>query len=174
MAENFKDVFIATQAHLRDKPQDAAVSFTAATRQVKGLTSEAAARDFRFVIDEPKAFGGADRGPNPVELVLAALGACQEITYRYYADTLGIPLHGVSVKLEGKLDLRGLFAAHDGVRPGFREVRALVALDSPASSEDIDRLKAIVDRHCPVLDILRNVTPVQTTLDHQDRAAAAA
>jgi uncharacterized OsmC-like protein len=33
--------------------------------------------------------------------VLAALAACQEVTYRLYADALGIPLRHVSVKAEG-------------------------------------------------------------------------
>ena len=97
-----------------------------------------------------------------MELVLAALGACQEITYRLYADTLGIPVNSVSVKLAGRLDLRGFFAVDEGVRPGFKDIQTTVTIDSPASADDIERLKATVDRHCPVLDILRNVTPVKT------------
>jgi putative redox protein len=58
--------------------------------------------------------GGADTAPNPVEYILAALGSCQEITYRLYADALGIPLNGVSVELTGAIDLRG-FSTSDGV-----------------------------------------------------------
>jgi uncharacterized OsmC-like protein len=101
-----------------------------------------------------------------VELVLAALGACQEITYRLYAEALGIPLNHVAVKVEGRLDLRGFFAVEDGVRPGFRDIRATVDIDSPASAAEIERLKAEVDRHCPVLDILRNVTPIRLEVSH--------
>jgi len=75
---------------------------------------------------------------------------------------LDIPLNGVSVKLTGRLDLRGFFAVDEGVRPGLRDIHATVTIDSPAGADDIERLKATVDRHCPVLDILRNVTPVKT------------
>jgi putative redox protein len=164
MAISIKDIFAATQDNLRQRPVDAAATFGAATRQLNGLRSEASIRDFRLTLDEPPALGGSDAGPNPVELVLAALGACQEITYRLYAEALGIPLNHVSVKLEGRLDLRGFFAVADGVRPGFRDIRATVEIDSPASEEDIDRLKATVDRHCPVLDMLRNVTPIKLDL----------
>jgi uncharacterized OsmC-like protein len=165
MTTSYKDGFIATQSRLRDKPAAALYTFSAATRQTDGLSSEARIRNFNLVTDEPPALGGADRGPDPAELLLAALGASQEATYRLYADTLGIPIRSVSVKLEGRIDLRGLFAVSDGVRPGFKDIRATVTIDSPASAEDIERLKVTVDRHCPVLDSLRNVTPVQTSLD---------
>lgn len=162
MARNFKDDFIAIQTNLRDNPGAATALFEAGTRQRAGLLSEAVIRDFNLKIDEPATLGGTDQGPNPVELVLAALGACQEITYRLYADTLGIPVNSVSVKLAGRLDLRGFFAVDEGVRPGFKDIHTTVTIDSPASADDIERLKAMVDRHCPVLDILRNVTPVKT------------
>jgi len=164
MARHFKDIFTTTQSALRDNPSQAIAVFEAHTRQIAGLVSEAVVRDFRLKIDEPPALGGTDKGPNPVELVLAALGACQEITYRLYADTLGIPLDSVSVKLAGRLDLRGFFAVDDSVRPGIKDIHATVIIDSPASADDIERLKATVDRHCPMLDILRNVTPVKTEL----------
>jgi uncharacterized OsmC-like protein len=174
MAESYKDEFIAQQRRLAANPAAALRTILVETRQARGLASEARLRDFRLVLDEPAETGGSDRGPSPAELVLAALGACQEITYRLYADTLGIPLRGVSVRLEGRIDDRGFFAVKDGVRPGFRDVRATVTLDSPASAEDLERLKATVDRHCPVLDILRNVTPVQVAIDHVNSVIAPA
>ena len=166
MATNLKDIFELTRSALGRRPKEAQATFTAATRQVSGLTSEASIRDFRLKLDQVPALGGADAGPNPVELVLAALGSCQEITYRLYAEALGIPLDHVSVKVEGRQDLRGFFAADEGVRPGFRDIRAVVEIDSPASSEEIQRLKEAVDGHCPVLDILRNVTPTKLDLLH--------
>ena len=164
MAVNLKDIFNATQSHLRQRPADAAAVFGATTRQIAGLRSEAAVRDFRLTLDEPPALGGADAGPNPVELLLVALGASQEITYRLYAEALGIPLNHVSVRVEGKLDLRGFFAVDEAVRPGYDEICAVVEIDSPASAEEIERLKATVERHCPVLDILRKATPTRLEL----------
>jgi len=35
-----------------------------------------------LLVDEPLELGGADSGPNPMQLVLSALGASQEIGYR--------------------------------------------------------------------------------------------
>ena len=163
--QSFQPIFTAAQAALGADPAQASAIFTAETRQLDGLHSEALIRAFRLDVDEPAALGGQDKGPSPVELILAALGACQEITYRLYADTLGIPLDRVSVSVSGRLDLRGFFAVDEGVRPGFKDISATVKIDSPAPADEIERLRATVDRHCPVLDILRSVTPVKTRIE---------
>jgi uncharacterized OsmC-like protein len=136
------------------------VTFSATSRQIEGLHSRVSTRDFFLEVDEPEALGGTDKGPNPVELILAALASCQEITYRLYADRLGIPLDGISVHLEGDIDLRGFTAADETVRPGFKELRGSIDIDSPASPADLEHLKATVDRICPVLDIVGQPTPV--------------
>jgi uncharacterized OsmC-like protein len=174
MSKNIRDVFTNIQKLLRDNPARRLAVYSVETRQLAGLLSEAKVRDFKFKIDEPPEYGGRDQAPGPVEYLLAALGACQEITYRYYGDTLGIPLNGVSVKVTGRLDLRGLFGVDQGVRPGLRDVHVDVTLESPAGADDIERLKATVDRHCPVLDVFRNVTPVKTEHHVADNRAPAA
>jgi uncharacterized OsmC-like protein len=171
MTVQFKDIYEKTQAGLRQVPENASAVFTVNTRQVEGFRSEASLRQFNVTVDEPEALGGSDTGPSPVELLLAALGSCQEITYRLYADALGVPLDGVSVRLTGNLDLRGFFAVDPGVRPGYQSIEATVVLDSPASDADLARLKAEVDRHCPVLDILATATPVKLNLERGPTAA---
>lgn len=71
------------------------------------MDSSVSTRQFTIKVYEPADPRGADTAPNPVEYILAALGSCQEITYRLYADALGIPVRSVSVKLEGEIDLCG-------------------------------------------------------------------
>ncbi len=171
---SLKDAIVAMQADLRANPDNALATFSADSRQVEGLRSETKIRQFSVTVDEPETLGGTDTGPNPVELVLGALASCQEITYRAYAEALGIPLEAVSVKIEGNLDLRGFFAVKDGVRPGFQNVRGTVLLKSSASNADLARLKQVVDAHCPVLDILQSGVPVTLDLAPASPAAAAA
>ena len=84
-----KDIIVATQADLRANAAHATATFAVDSRQVEGLRSEAKVRQFTLTVDEPPSLGGGDAGLNPVELVLAALATCQEITYRAYATALG-------------------------------------------------------------------------------------
>jgi len=171
MTFQFKALYDATKTTLGNEPQHAAATFEARSRQLDGLRSAVSVRDFTVPVDEPAALGGNDTAPNPVKYILAALASCQEITYRLYADALAIPLRGVSVEIEGDLDLRGFFAVDPEVRAGYQEIVATVTLDSPAHPEDLRRLKETVDAHCPVLDILRNPVPVNLGLDIVDRRA---
>src|SRR6202167_6862875 len=159
-----KEIIVATQTDLRANPDHALATFAADSHQVEGLRSETKIRQFSLTADEPPSLGGTDTGPNPVELVLAALATCQEITYRAYATALGVPLESVSVKLDGALDLRGFFAVDERVRPGFTGVQGTVTLKSSATPEELAKLKEVVDAHCPVLDILRAPVPVELEL----------
>ena len=168
-----KEIIVETQANLRADAAKAKAVFSVDSRQVENVRSEVRIRQFALTVDEPPTLGGSDAGPNPVELVLAGLATCQEITYRAYATALGIPLDSVSVKLDGVLDLRGFFAVDDRVRPGFTGVRGTVTLKSPASPDELRKLKEVVDAHCPVLDILRAPVPVELELATVPVAAAA-
>jgi putative redox protein len=75
--------------------------------------------------------------------------------------------------MKGSLDLRGFFNVDPNVRSGFTKIEAEVTLDSPAPEHDLQRLKETVDRHCPVLDILRNPTPTELTLHTESLSVAA-
>ena len=53
----------------------------------------------RYLADEPVSAGGNDRGPNPYELLLMALGACTAMTLRLYAARKQWPLARIAVRL---------------------------------------------------------------------------
>lgn len=164
MTGRYKPVVQRMQAALADDASRGRMQFVVNTRQVEGLCSEATSRQFTQVIDEPEAVGGTDKGPSPVEVALASLGSCHEVTYRMCADELDIPLDGISVKLTGNIDFKGFFGVGEGVRPGFGDVDVEVTLTSGASADDLERLKQVVETRCPVLDLFRNATPVHTSL----------
>ncbi len=117
-----------------------------------------------FKVDEPPALGGADVAANPVQYALASLGSCQAITYRFWAEQLGIAFDSLAVRVEGDLDIRGFFGFDDDVRPGLSAVRVEVTVTGPESPARYQELAAAVDEHCPVLDLFKNPVPVTRTL----------
>lgn len=143
----------------RNEAPKARATFRCESQLKQGFRSEVKLRHHVLTVDEPAGIGGSDTGPTPIELVLAALGTCQEITYRAFATALGIPLDEVAVTVEGDIDFRGFFAIDDTVRPGFGALRVKVHLHSGASAADLARLTDTVNRHCPVLDMLTRPVP---------------
>jgi uncharacterized OsmC-like protein len=113
-----------------------------------------------FTVDEPPALGGSDAAANPVQYALASLGSCQAITYRFWAEQLGITFDSLSVRVEGDLDIRGFFGFDDTVRPGLTAVRVHVTVNGTESAGRYRQLADAVDEHCPVLDLFRNPVPV--------------
>jgi putative redox protein len=164
MSGAFREVYEVSRAKLRAKPEKQIATLRVDSSLVKGFESRVSVRDHTVTVDQPLSFGGGDKGPKPGEYLLAGLAACQEVTYRLYADALGIPLNAVRVTITATQDLRGFLNLEEGVSPGFQEVTGVVHLDSTAPRADLERLKAVVDAHCPVLDDLRRPIPVEISL----------
>jgi len=150
---------------IRAVPENGRLTLGATGGLVEGVRCVADVREHTLDIDEPMMIGGTDVGPNPVELVLAALGTCQAITYRVWAAMLGIQLDDVRFETDGDIDLNGLFGLQDGVRPGFTGIRHKVVLVGPETEERYRELVETVDRHCPVLDIVANPVPVEREVE---------
>jgi uncharacterized OsmC-like protein len=157
--------------NLRQAPEPPIATFAASSSLGDNYQTSVSIRDFTLTVDEPPTIGGEDTGPTPVELVLAALGTCQEIVYATYARVRGIPLDSVRVHAEGRLDLRGFYGVAD-VPSGFQDVTFTVEVDSPASPEQIVELVAEVNTHCPVLEILRSPVATSGTYIHNGQRIA--
>ena len=66
---------------------------------LKNLQHEVSIGNTTLILDEPKDVGGDDRGPNPYETMLAALGACTSMTMIMYARRKGWDLQDVEIDL---------------------------------------------------------------------------
>lgn len=166
-----KTTLLQTIGEIKQKPSSAQVVFRASTQLLNGVRCSAKIRDFDEIhVDEPPSLGGNDSAMNPVELILAALGTCQEIMYAAYASVMDIQLDSVSVDVKGVLDLRGLFGMDENIPAGYSSVSYITKLSSPESREKIEQLVQAVEAHCPVQDTLSRPIPVSGSVLLNDKA----
>ena len=115
------------------------------------FTTELKARLHLLTGDVSRELGGLDRGPNPHELLEAALAACTSITVQMYADRKGWPLESADVEVKFLGDER-------------KEVIVLerkLTLFGPLSSEQKTQLKLIAEK-CPIHKVLTRGAKVET------------
>jgi len=125
------------------------------TRERRGsLTCEARTRHHVVLVDEPEQYGGSDVAPNPIEAVLAALGASLQVTTRLYATAWGIEMDRLGVHMDGMMDIRGFFDAHPDIPAGLVRLDATLTIDGALSTAELERLSRRVERACPVLSLL--------------------
>lgn len=108
-----------------------------------------------FVADEPVAVGGADAGPAPYDLLLAALGTCTVMTIRLYAQRRGYPLREVTVRL-GHDRIHADDCADCETENGYLDrIRRTVTLTGDLTDEQRADLLRIAGR-CPVHKTLKS------------------
>ena len=130
----------------------------------EGLHVLSTSRKHQIDIDEPSYLGGTDKGPSPIELLLAALGGCQIITLAFFAPRLGVKLRNVETVVEGHLDPRG-FMGVSGVRPGFQKICISTKIQAEGDPEKIKELIRMAEERCPVNDNIRNNTLIELQVE---------
>jgi putative redox protein len=107
-----------------------------------------------FLADEPKAVGGLGSGPNPYDLLSAALGTCTVLTARLYANRKGWPLTRAQASVVHRAP-RGT-----GQKDLFERT---VTFEGDLDDEQKARLLDIASR-CPVSQTLERGSDVRISL----------
>ena len=128
-----------------------------------GFAQEIAIGQHRLLADEPASVGGTDTGPNPYDLLLAALGSCTSMTIAMYARRKGWPLESVTVRLSHS-KVHAEDCAESETRVGMLDhVRRDVEFSGPLSEEQRTRLLDIATK-CPVHRTLESEIVIETHL----------
>jgi uncharacterized OsmC-like protein len=138
--------------------------FQAKTSLVDGLTVECTARDFTIILDEPPSLGGKDKGMNPVECLLSALGACKCIVARAFAKKNKINLNSINIELDGVLDPDGFLGVNKDATIGFSKITTRYFIDADNTKEEIEAFIDFIERTCPVKDTIANTPAFDTEL----------
>ena len=132
-------------------------------RSRPGLSASVEVGDHRLAVDEPVEAGGANAGPNPYDLLLAALGACTVITVRLYAQRKGWRLDDVEVRLSHER-IHAQDCAECETREGYvHRITKSLSLQGALDAEQRQRLAEIAER-CPVQRTLTHEIVVNQTL----------
>src|SRR4051794_37419757 len=168
----------ATLDAVRAQPAAAQFQFRVTNRWIAGTHSqgtvdtffgvgEERAHDRATVLDadHPAVLVGADQGPTPVELLLAALAACLTAGIGTIAAARGVTLHRVESTVAGDIDLQGVLGLSPEVRNGFSGIQVSFRIEGDA---DEATLRGIVERsqaRSAVYDVITNGVPVAVTVD---------
>ena len=112
--------------------------------------------------DEPKDVGGDDLGLSPYDHLLAALGACTNMTLQMYAERKGWPLESVATRLT---HTREHIRDCEDCEAEGRKLDVLtraITLTGPLSDAQTEKLMEIADK-CPVHRTLTGRIEVRTT-----------
>ena len=117
----------------------------------------------RLIVDEPVAAGGANSGPTPYDLLLAALGACTSMTVGMYARRKNWPLQGVVVRLR-HARIHAEDCATCETKDGFLDrIECELELAGELSTEQRSKLLEISEK-CPVHRTLQSRIEIRSSL----------
>ena len=111
----------------------------ATARRTAGFTHEVRIGRHLLTADEPHEAGGEDQGPNPQELLAAALASCTAITIEMYAERKGWDVGALEVNCEYEQAERG----------APTEFKLTLRVPAGLSADQVERISAIAAK-CPV------------------------
>jgi len=128
-----------------------------------GFAHTARSARHTWVLDEPVSVGGTDRGPNPYDLLLSALGGCTSMTMRMYAERKGWSFGTTSVTVRhARIHAADCARCESSSGMVDRIVRT-IDLDPGLDEAQRGSLLAIADR-CPVHRTLTGEVQIVTEL----------
>lgn len=115
-----------------------------------GLRAVVQAGEFELIVDEPRSVpGGTNTGPQPTELLLAAVASCFTLALAYSAAKRGVELADLHVEATG---------TYDG--PRFSAIRIAVRAAAPEGTE-LARLIKAAERVCYVTRTLATAPQIE-------------
>ncbi|MCY3067828.1 OsmC family peroxiredoxin [Aerococcus loyolae] len=139
--------------------------FQAVVDVVNGMEVHSHVRDFTFVMDEPTSVGGTNKGMNPIEALLSALGGCKAIVIQVFARARKMKINKVSITVDGTLDPDGHSGKNPSAKVGLSKIKTTYHIEADNSPEEIQDFVDFVEKTCPVLDSIVNAPVMEVEID---------
>lgn len=106
--------------------------------------------------------GGPDGEACSGDVLLAALAACQEITIKMVAASMGIALDDLQVTVSGEMDFRGTMGTDRDVPVGYQRITCEIRVLAPGDQARLQRLVEKAEQYCVVRDTLARGVPIES------------
>jgi putative redox protein len=136
-----------------------------------GLVQRVTVGPHLILADEPIESGGTDAGPNPYELLLAALGTCTSMTVRLYAERKQWPLQRVRVRLAHSRVHKQDAAECENAKGMVDRIEREISFTGDLSQMQRQRLLEIANK-CPVHRTLTSAIQIDTSMAGDDSSPA--
>jgi uncharacterized OsmC-like protein len=124
---------------------------------------EANMRDYTLIFDEPSSLGGTDKGPNPLEFFMSAVGFCENVTLARFAALRGLAFESLETRVRGHWDRRGQ-GEWDGIEPTFKDFIVETRILSSAPHDKIREIVRTTHTRCPMHASISRIGPVADKL----------
>lgn len=135
--------------------------------EAEKYTTTLSAGKHQLVADEPETVnGGKDKGPDPYDYLLMALGSCTAITVKMYAERKGWPLKDMYIELRHNKRHDEDCENCDDPKSKIDYIEKELIVEGDLSEEQVDRLLEIAER-CPVNRTLKGDIKIEGTIEHR-------
>jgi len=163
-AEQLRTLQAPLKQRYRDQPETALITLSATgTLDTASVSCKVDTGRALVQAGLHPATGGTGLEICSGDMLLEALVACAGVTLRAVATALEVPMRAGTLRAEGDLDFRGTLGVAKDAPVGFREIRLSIELDTDASAEQLDRLLALTERYCVVLQTIRSSPTVHVS-----------
>lgn len=121
---------------------------TVTARWLGDYRVDVTAGEFGLRVDEPAAVGGDGTGPQPTDLLLAAVSSCFVLSLAWAARKRGLVPESIAASVT---------ATYDGTR--FSRIE--IEVDVPGEVDQVEALIAAAERVCYVTNTLRRTPDIE-------------
>lgn len=114
-------------------------------------------------VDVAPGFGGQGVAPDPLQYLLAGLGACYAATLVTIAATEGVTLDAVSVVAEQDVNVAAVYDAGDA--PLMEQISVTVHVTADVDDATLDRWQDAARAKCPFVYTILHPISLTTTVD---------
>jgi uncharacterized OsmC-like protein len=119
---------------------------------------------WKLAADMPVKAGGEETAPTPGTLGRGALASCIAIGIASWAARRDIPVDSVQVEVQGDFDARGELGMDDRIPPGYKDIRYVISIDSPAPADVVTNLVETAERYSPYVDVFTRAQSMRRTV----------